>query len=296
MSHHDRLTPEERALAALLRDAATPGPPAALDAAVLAAARAAVTTTGAAPAPPPAQDAWSPRHSDHRAPQRRVRRRPRWHAAAGIAASVVFAVGLAWQLQPASHEIPEPGTAVSSPSPTAATPSSAQQPAAPATDREPTAVPAPRTPPVKPAPVHAPRPAQRRVTARDEARAPAPAEEPAAAAAAMERITEPALAEAAADAPQDSAEAGMLHTVDKAVVKRRQAAPSIMAAPSPSPASDLSAQVQADARLPRRQWLLKIRQRNEAGEVDAARASLEAYLQAYPATQVPADLRVLLDH
>jgi len=60
-------------------------------------------------------------------------------------------------------------------------------------------------------------------------------------------------------------------------------------------AADLAGQVRDDARLPRRQWLLKIRHRNEAGDVDAARASLEAYLQAYPETRVPADLRALLD-
>ncbi len=64
--------------------------------------------------------------------------------------------------------------------------------------------------------------------------------------------------------------------------------------------ADLSAdvvnsEVAADARLPRRQWLQKIRERRDSGQRDLARASLERYLQLYPEARLPKDLRPLLD-
>lgn len=67
-----------------------------------------------------------------------------------------------------------------------------------------------------------------------------------------------------------------------------------------SAAGELSAQavqseITADAQLPRRQWLQKIRHRRDAGQVDLARASLERYLQQYPEARLPRDLRPLLD-
>ena len=60
-------------------------------------------------------------------------------------------------------------------------------------------------------------------------------------------------------------------------------------------ASALQTSVDADAALPRRQWLQRIRERRDAGDRDTARASLERYLQHYPETRVPRDLRQLLD-
>jgi resuscitation-promoting factor RpfA len=77
------LTPEERALAeriARLGPQREPAP--ALDARVLAAARAAVAAPTATPA------------------SRRLRSRRRWPMVAGVAATLVLAVGLAWQLRP----------------------------------------------------------------------------------------------------------------------------------------------------------------------------------------------------
>ena len=87
MNRDEPLTPEERELARLLGRRAEQGPPAALDAAILAAARAAVDA-------PPADAVASPEAP--RAP----RPRPRWPAVFGIAASMVFAIGIAWQLRP----------------------------------------------------------------------------------------------------------------------------------------------------------------------------------------------------
>ncbi|HAU79403.1 MAG TPA: hypothetical protein DCW96_01830, partial [Stenotrophomonas sp.] len=79
-------------------------------------------------------------------------------------------------------------------------------------------------------------------------------------------------------------------------VMRRAAAP--MAAPaSPDDAVQaLHQAVAADASLPRKQWLKRIRERRDAGDVDTARASLERYLQQYPEVRIPRDLRQLLEN
>jgi len=84
---HEPLTPEERALAqSLSRLGPHDGPSAGLDARILGAARAAVQAT---PVPggqvPPA--------------------RRRWPLGMGVAASVLLAAGIAWQLRP-THEVP----------------------------------------------------------------------------------------------------------------------------------------------------------------------------------------------
>lgn len=60
-------------------------------------------------------------------------------------------------------------------------------------------------------------------------------------------------------------------------------------------AEAVQAEVQADAGLPRRQWLQKIRERRDSGQRDLARASLERYLQTYPEARLPKDVRPLLD-
>lgn len=60
-------------------------------------------------------------------------------------------------------------------------------------------------------------------------------------------------------------------------------------------AQDVHAEVLADAKLPRRQWLQKIRERRDGGQRDLARVSLERYLQQYPESRLPKDLRPLLD-
>lgn len=81
------LTPEERALAqSLSRLGPHGGPSAELDARILGAARAAVRPTGT--------------HGGHVPPTRR-----RWPLGMGVAASVLLAAGIAWQLRP-THEVP----------------------------------------------------------------------------------------------------------------------------------------------------------------------------------------------
>jgi hypothetical protein len=65
-------------------------------------------------------------------------------------------------------------------------------------------------------------------------------------------------------------------------------------ASAPLSAAAVQQEVEADARLTRRQWLQKIRHRRDAGDVDLARASLERYLAQYPETRLPRDLQPLL--
>jgi hypothetical protein len=101
------LTPEERAMAErIARASPQREPPAALDASILAAARDAV----AAPVAPAAP-----------LPRERPRMRRRWPVAAGIAATLVLAVGIAWQLRPVDDTQVEyseaPRAAVATPTP-----------------------------------------------------------------------------------------------------------------------------------------------------------------------------------
>ncbi|UXB41852.1 hypothetical protein K7569_08730 [Stenotrophomonas maltophilia] len=319
MNRDEPLTPEERELSRLLGRRAEQAPPAALDAAILAAARAAVDT-------PPADAVASPE-----AP-RTQRTRPRWPAVFGIAASMVFAIGIAWQLRPEPPPIPAGEAAV------AAAPAAAEDSALVAADPA-TAPAAPEAAPVAAAPAPAIARASKPVPAEpDEASAqaarsmaadaaadvsfaalpPAPAAAPPAppappAPAAYSAPTPaPALAPAAsgalkaraASAPAANAaeveRAQALDRVEITSMKREapsRSAPGIMRRGSDArlSADAVQAEVDADARLPRRQWLQKIRTRREDGQRDLARASLERYMQQYPEARVPRDLRPLLD-
>ena len=323
MSRHEPLTPEERALAALLRDTLAAEPSASVDAAVLDAARAALAADAVREG-----DAGAPTGPRAGVP-RRVRRRARWQPLVGIAASVVFAVGIAWQLQPtpAGREVPSLPEALSMTAETTAQPPShdpAPQPAQP-TVAEPVArartqLPAAAAPqPARGAPEQR-RPAPRvaaqpppQGTAKPAMEAPAartvapgrgrdglaakeevqqermPADRPHAFASST---VAPAAAHGSADAATPAQAEPAARSMTAPPQRALMRAPQV---PITQAATDLAGQVRDDARLPRRQWLLKIRQRNDAGDVDGARASLEAYLQAYPATRVPADLRALLD-
>jgi len=307
MTPLEPLTPEERELARLLGRPAAAAPPRPVDDAVLAAARAA-TGTVAAPS--------STAQSAHAR-----RPRARLTAVLGVAASVVFAVGIAWQLkfddpstasEPPAVEVasapatPAPATAArpapnSEAAPAQAAPPPARHPAPPAApsaaprapDNAPAATtadgdPAPSPMPARPAPAAAP--------------APAPAPAPAAAPVAEERV--------ALDAVVVTGSTAEAHR-EKGTLRSQRAAPAVSPhneAPAPAAAlaasADVSGQpdpaamvtaVEADALLPRRQWIQRIRERRDAGDVDTARASLERYLQHYPEARVPRDLRALLD-
>ncbi|WP_414577991.1 hypothetical protein [Stenotrophomonas sp. FR024] len=326
MNRDEPLTPEERELARLLGRRAEQAPPAALDAAILAAARAAVDA--------PAADAVA----SPEAP-RTQRTRPRWPAVFGIAASMVFAIGIAWQLRPEPPPIPAGEAAV------AAAPAAAEDVAAAdqAAERsaadsavataEPAAAPAaPEAAPVAAAPApanaRASKPAQAQAARSMAADAaadtsfaalpPAPAAAPAAAPPAPPAPTAysapaPLMAPVVASGSLKARSAGTpepnsvqaeqapaLDRVEITSTKREapsRSAPGIMRCGSDAglSADAVQAEVDADARLPRRQWLQKIRTRRDDGQRDLARASLERYMQQYPEARLPRDLRPLLD-
>jgi hypothetical protein len=315
MNRPDPLTPEERELARLLGRAAPSAPSAALDEAVLAAARAAVH-----PASVPADDA-----PPAAAAPRAVRRpRLRLPAALGLAASVVFAVGIAWQLKPDSPPPMAPAAAEVALDTAAAPPAadSSGSPA-PARDAQKTAAMPPPAPAKAPAPARAPALAKA---------IPPPA--PAAPVAASPASPDPAPVLSARSQAYEAAAADTSTELDSVTVssarvadtrERADAAPVALAAPAsppapaPAPAARatrapgvmeraksaaasgalstraLDAAVDADAALPRRQWLARIRERRDAGDIETARASLERYLQQHPEVRVPRDLRQLLD-
>lgn len=334
MNRDEPLTPEERELIRLLGRRVEQAPPAALDAAILAAAR---TAVGA----PVADAVASPL-----AP-RRHRTRPRWPALFGIAASMVFAIGIAWQLRPEAPPVAV-GQADVTAAPAAAdataaaqtaagaradnTEPSAESAAAPAAlEAAPAAAPAPVVPAPapaiaptrKPAPSEAVAPPARRARsmaapaaadASFAAMPPAPAAAPPARPApVLPPAPAPASAPAPAGAPEAArsaappipspAEAEQAPALDRVEItsasretSSRSAAGIMRRGSDAGPgAPSVQAEVDADARLPRRQWLQKIRARRDEGQRDLARASLERYMQQYPEARLPRDLRPLLD-
>ncbi|MDW7601407.1 hypothetical protein R1V99_12960, partial [Stenotrophomonas maltophilia] len=271
---------------------------------------------------------------------RKQRTGPRWPAVFGIAASMVFAIGIAWQLRPEPPLVPAGETAAAAPAAAedvavadqAAGSGSADSAVAVA---EPAAAPAaPESVPVSAAPApaiaraHKPAPAKTAEVPAQAARsmaadaaadtsfaalppapaaappappapaaysAPAPASAPAASGA-MKARTAAAPAANAAEAERAQA----LDRVEITSMKREapsRSAPGIMRRGSDAglSADAVQAEVDADARLPRRQWLQKIRARRDDGQRDLARASLERYVQQYPEARLPRDLRPLLD-
>ncbi|MHC5149354.1 hypothetical protein [Stenotrophomonas rhizophila] len=326
MNRPDSLTPEERELARLLGRPSATGPAPAIDEAVLAAARTAVEAPAADAATwklPPA------------APVRATRPRSRLPAVFGLAASVIFAVGIAWQLKPEEPPAPPLAEPVAAPVPGAAASSTARTEAAPALDAAPPPAPVAAPPVVQQArmakdtaaataPTAAPAPEHARTAAppRPEvitapappvsAPAPAPAPAPmmpapapeAASAYAMD-TSEPALDSVVVTGSTMDREAPRAALKSAAPAKPAPSAPGVMrraAGPMAAPASAdeavraLHQAVAADAGLPRKQWLKRIRERRDAGDVDTARASLERYLQQYPEVRIPRDLRQLLEN
>lgn len=300
MNRDDPLTPEERELARLLGRRAEQGPPPALDAAILATARAAVEAPASEATPLPA------------AP-RTLRPRRRWPAVFGVAASTVFAVGIAWQMRPEPPSAPAEAVATEpAPAPTAgAAPAAAEAAPARAAAIADVPKPAPVTPRQLPAPMMAPAPPP--APAADTAfaapampaaappapeaySAPAPAAAPAAPPAAMRARKATAATAESMSSAQATAEDRITLTASKQGAAGRTA-PGVMRRASDAglSAEAVQAEVQADAGLPRRQWLQKIRERRDAGQRDLARASLERYLQTYPEARLPKDVRPLLD-
>jgi hypothetical protein len=112
---------------------------------------------------------------------------------------------------------------------------------------------------------------------------------------ALEKITTTGsrVRQQAAEIPSAPMAAESAHSAAGAPGVMRRAAPTALSGMLSD--SAVNAAVDADAALPRKQWLQRIRERRDNGDVDTARASLERYLQHYPETRVPRDLRQLLD-
>ncbi|MBE5270509.1 hypothetical protein [Stenotrophomonas sp. B2] len=319
MNRDEPLTPEERELARLLGRRVEQAPPAALDATILAAARAAVQA-------PPAD---APGAGSVRA------RRPRrhWPAVFGVAASMVFAIGIAWQLRPEPPAVPAHDAQITAPrvagevaaevaaqpaeGPTRPSPAEPAIASAPPAPTAPVAAPRPAAParssaPQTPAPTVAARAkaaAQATERAAADTAAPPPAAEPPAAVAYSAPLPAAApappsleardavapLSGAMEAAPASAGQRGDTTTLKRAAPLR--SAPGVMRRGSDAAlsATAVQAEVAADAQLPRRQWLQKIRERRDEGQRDIARASLERYVQQYPESRLPRDLRPLLD-
>ncbi|MBH1665664.1 hypothetical protein I5U73_11100 [Stenotrophomonas maltophilia] len=319
MNRDEPLTPEERELARRHGRRAEQAPPAALDATIRAAARAA----GQAP------EADAPGAGSVRA------RRPRrhWPAVFGVAASMVFAIGIAWQLRPEPPALPAHDAQVTAPpiadevaaevaaqpaeGPTRPSPAEPAIASAPPAPPAPGAAPRPAAParssaPQAPAPTVAARAkaaAQATERAAADTAAPPPAAEPPAAVAYSAPLPAAApappsleardavapLSGAMEAAPASAGQRGATTALKRAAPLR--SAPGVMRRGSDAAlsATAVQAEVAADAQLPRRQWLQKIRERRDEGQRDIARASLERYVQQYPESRLPRDLRPLLD-
>lgn len=320
MNRSAPLTPEERELARLLGRTAPTAPSSALDQAVLAAARASLQPQPAAPSAPVPEAA-----APARDVPRPARRHSRLPAALGLAASVVFAVGIAWQLKPDAPQ-PTPNAAAPSaavealPAPAAApvaaearddgAPMAAADVAAGATaPAAKPSVPPPAPPRAGTRAPFATRPVPAPIVA---APMPPPPPAPAAPMAAapssqaysMDAVAAPALEKITTTGSRARQQATDIQSAPMAAEPARNAAgaPGVMRRAAPAAVrgtlsdSVVNAAVDADATLPRKQWLQRIRERRDNGDVDTARASLERYLQHYPETRIPRDVRQLLDN
>jgi hypothetical protein len=79
--------------------------------------------------------------------------------------------------------------------------------------------------------------------------------------------------------------------VELTAARIQEAPPAGTAAAYAAPVA--SVPVDEDARLPPSQWLQRIRERRDAGDLDGARASLARFKQDHPRERVPRDLRKL---
>lgn len=321
MNRTDRepLTPEERLLADRLAGDASAAPSAALDAAILGAAR---NASGAAPAQTRAATA-------HRTVSSRRRR---WPLAAGMAASVALAVGIAWQLRPvpdsemrAASEMPAAApAAATAPAPEVLrsreiTPpppvESAPLPAQAATD-----VPAPAAPAADEAP---PAASTRHETVATESSDSASSAAAAAAnmQAPVERSTAfgaemhpaaappppPAIPASAPAVPapppappsppapvQAPAESAARRAAPAARQTRAESQALVLESIDDAP-DDGDPPASADAPEVRAAWLARVRELLDAGRIGEAKASLAEFHRRHPQAELPPDLRALLD-
>lgn len=280
-SPRESLTPEEQALArrlAQLGPKAEPSP--ALDARILAAAR------------------------DAGSPVRRIHPRP-WPIAFGVAASLLLALGIAWELRPLPGPLVE--APASSPRETAAYPIPAP-PAAPPPPRAEAVVPTPTpmppptvalrkpAPPTQAAEVAPPPPPESAVVLDAPVPVAAAPAKTAPLSAAPAGLPPPPPSPPAASAQSEGAPAAMRKAAavsepepeDNAV----NAAAAAEQATGDEPDTDVPPAT-ADSPDVRQAWLQRIRELAAAGQTDAARASLKEFVRRHPDAPLPDDLRAL---
>ncbi len=308
------LDPEERELAAQLARIAPHGEPSAdLDARILAMAERGLAGV-------------SPVSAPHR------RRPQRWPVWLGLAASLTVVAGLVWQLQPVMHpretvsyEAParvaadidpngkrQPIDYVESAAAEAAMPPPpppvevAQTPHPPANAIRPPPQDAPvamAVSPVAPPPAPPPAPAEANAAMQADAAAAKTMAADRAMAQEAPRRPVPSVAEArATSAPALAAPVAAPAAAARArqpSISTMQAADAVMMESAPPPEQDRAG---FDARPPltadtpevQRNWLARIRELRDAGELEEARQSLAAFARRNPKAEIPADLKPLL--
>ena len=276
-TRNDPLQPDERALARELeRVAPTGGPPPAVDAAILAAAREAAATAARADVPP------SPPASAGMGSARARRRPAAWLRGGALAASVIIAVGVSWQLRSRL----DPGdSAATATQEAVSVPAAPEEPPVLFDDPTPLAAPAPPAPPAPAEPASVPLPR----TAPAPARASPPAPPPPAAAAARASAAMPdpraqaAAKEARAARERAAAAVGHDHAADEAVETTGMDQP-----PDDIPPASV------DSPAVREAWLARIRELVAAERYDEARESFAEFRRRHPDAPVPDDLQSLL--
>lgn len=293
------LDADEAVLADAMRTLPTASPSAALDARVLAMAKSAITTDAAHPARPVRSTA-------------RGARRPRGLWWLGTAAGAVMAAGIGWQLGGFSgHEnmALQPGAATSARvEPTSIRARQSVETefviiprAAPPADVVPAQRSAVQTAAntsgaataraAEPAPLGAAAPAERRESTTPQPLAeaiamPAPVVSPPATMAAAPRAPGGADELSAADAGTAGSEAER-PSLDQIVVTGSRLSNPSGTGPFPHVAQDF--------RLPPEEWLQRIRDRRDSGDVESARRSLREFVRANPQRVIPKDIRPLLN-
>jgi hypothetical protein len=325
----DPLDPAERQLAdALARTAPPSGPSSELDATILASARdaarhAAPDTAGGAPA--------SVQPAAANAGQRRRRRTPAWLRGGAVAATLVIAFGVAWQMRPqfgptSADEAPAAVTAAPQAADAAASPEAVQTRRPPAARRTPgPAGQAGHAEPTPPRPGtsipgaaagsaaaqaeanrsaaasrEAAKAAADRVLSERQAKAPAPAPsiapdqpEPAAAPPAPPPAPSPARARALATEPPSRAAAPRPATPVPAASAADTRAEAHDESGVDQPLDDIPpASVESPA--VREAWLARIRELVASERYGEARDSFGEFQRRYPDAPVPEDLRALL--
>lgn len=288
------LDADERALAARLARDPVASPPPALDAAIVAASRADAAQTDAVQATVPAAA------PDRDPPAQRPRPRRRWPFGVGVAAALLVAVGVSWQLRPLPDA--HPGTW----SDVAEAPQARQLESAPVVPAD----------PVRQAPAAAPRVESVRVRdVVERAPPPAPAS-PAVAAAPPPAPPSPPAPPAAADiAATDAARSTAFGAEAVASPRAATSAPEAAARTASAVAAPQAARrasvamfeaiedvpdddqppASADSPEVQRAWLERVRELLDTGDIAAARASLGEFHRRHPDAELPPDLRALLD-